>query len=73
MESPEVKRSTVKRKSSGLQKPLDLDEVLTKELGQFGWYQRRNILLVALPIIFSAFINEYVFSAAAIPHRLLLS
>lgn len=51
-------------------KGLDLDDVLVNELGQFGRYQLYNICLVAFPIIASAFINEYIFSAAAIPHRL---
>ncbi|XP_034829227.1 organic cation transporter protein-like [Maniola hyperantus] len=52
-----------------VRKPLSLDDVLTNELGQFGWFQLRNILLVAIPILMSAFPNEYVFSAAATPHR----
>ncbi|XP_045769453.1 organic cation transporter protein-like [Maniola jurtina] len=49
--------------------PLDLDDVLTNELGQFGWFQLRNILLVAIPIVMATFSNEYVFSAADTPHR----
>ncbi|XP_023935715.2 organic cation transporter protein [Bicyclus anynana] len=61
------------RKDSVHRKPLDLDDVLISELGQFGWYQQRNILLVALPIMFSTFINEFIFSAAAIPHRCRIS
>lgn len=52
-----------------VKKPINLDDVLTNELGQFGWFQLRNILLVAIPILMSAFPNEYNFSAAAIPHR----
>ncbi|CAH2241434.1 organic cation transporter protein-like [Pararge aegeria] len=52
-----------------VKKPLTLDDVLVNELGQFGWFQLRNILLVAIPILMSAFPNEYNFSAAAIPHR----
>ncbi|KOB66936.1 Organic cation transporter [Operophtera brumata] len=50
-------------------KALDLDDVLVNELGQFGWFQLYNICLVAFPIITSAFMSEYIFSAAAIPHR----
>ncbi|XP_046977822.1 organic cation transporter protein-like [Vanessa cardui] len=57
------------RKASVFEKPLDLDDVLVKELGQFGCFQLRNIALVAIPIMMSAFMSEYVFSAAAIPHR----
>ncbi|CAH0719756.1 unnamed protein product, partial [Brenthis ino] len=57
------------RKASMLEKPLDLDTVLVEELGQFGWYQKRNILLVSVPLLMSAFMSEYIFSAAAIPHR----
>ncbi|XP_045769461.1 organic cation transporter protein-like [Maniola jurtina] len=55
--------------AENVRKPLSLDDVLTNELGQFGWFQLRNILLVAIPILMSAFPNEYVFSAAATPHR----
>ncbi|CAH2218253.1 jg23260 [Pararge aegeria aegeria] len=70
----ETKGSTVNgRKESVYKKPLDLDDVLTNELGQFGWYQKRNILLVAIPMIFSSFINEFIFSAAATPHRCRIS
>ena len=57
------------RKGSVLEKPLDLDDVLVNELGQFGRYQMLNLLLVSVPIIMSAFMSEYIFSAAAIPHR----
>ncbi|KPI95922.1 PREDICTED: organic cation transporter protein-like [Papilio xuthus] len=70
VEPPPRKQSEgeVKRKSV-VNKPLELDDVLVNELGQFGFFQLRNILLVALPIIASAFMSEYIFSAAAIPHR----
>lgn len=50
-------------------KSVDLDEVLVSELGQFGPFQLRYMVLVAIPIIMSAFMSEYIFSAAAIPHR----
>ncbi|KAI8422056.1 hypothetical protein MSG28_009953 [Choristoneura fumiferana] len=48
---------------------IDLDWVLVNELGQFGRFQLINLLLVSIPIIMSAFMSEYIFSAAAIPHR----
>lgn len=51
------------------EKPFDLDDVLVNELGQFGRFQLRNIVLVTIPIMMSAFMSEYIFSAAAIPHR----
>lgn len=54
---------------ASVQKPVDLDEVLAHELGQFGWFQIRNILLVAYPIIICGLMTEYIFSAAATPHR----
>lgn len=64
------KASTADRKGNvGPPKALDLDDVLVNELGQFGRFQLNNILLVAIPIIMSAFMSEYIFSAAAIPHR----
>lgn len=57
------------RKGSVFDKPIDLDYVLVNEIGQFGRYQMFNLLLVSVPIIMSAFMSEYIFSAAAIPHR----
>lgn len=51
------------------EKVLDLDDVLEKELGQFGRFQLMNILLVAIPLMVPAIMNEFIFSAAAIPHR----
>lgn len=48
---------------------IDLDYVLVNELGQFGRFQLMNILLVAAPSMMHAFMSEYIFSAAAIPHR----
>ncbi|XP_075975667.1 organic cation transporter protein-like [Anticarsia gemmatalis] len=57
------------RKASVFEKPLDLDDVLVNELGQFGRYQIRNLFLLAIPLMMSAFMSEYIFSAAAIPHR----
>ncbi|XP_063534486.1 organic cation transporter protein-like [Cydia strobilella] len=48
---------------------IDLDWVLVNELGQFGRFQLYNLLLVSIPIIMSAFMSEYIFSAAAVPHR----
>ena len=35
--------------------PVTLDDVLVNEIGQFGWYRLRNILLLALPIMASTF------------------
>ncbi|XP_075975475.1 organic cation transporter protein-like [Anticarsia gemmatalis] len=57
------------RKGSVFEKPLDLDDVLVSDIGQFGRYQLFNLLMIAIPIIMSAFMSEYIFSAAAIPHR----
>ncbi|XP_034829489.1 organic cation transporter protein-like [Maniola hyperantus] len=64
-----VKTSGGEEDTSVYQKPLGLDDVLSTELGQFGWFQMRNMLLAALPIILCGMMNEYIFSAAAIPHR----
>ncbi|CAH2047631.1 unnamed protein product, partial [Iphiclides podalirius] len=55
--------------NNATRKPIDLDDVLISELGQFGRFQFKNILLVSVPLIMSAFLSEYIFSAAAIPHR----
>ncbi|CAG9787564.1 unnamed protein product [Diatraea saccharalis] len=51
------------------EKHIDLDYVLVHELGQFGRFQLINTLLVSIPIIMSAFMSEFIFGAAAIPHR----
>ncbi|XP_034829491.1 organic cation transporter protein-like [Maniola hyperantus] len=51
------------------QKPIDLDFILTNELGQFGRFQLRNVFLLALFIIVSGTMGEFIFSAAATPHR----
>lgn len=51
-------------------KPVDLDTILTQELGQFGRYQIITLLLAALPIMFSAFASgEYIFTTGRIPSR----
>ncbi|XP_052749979.1 organic cation transporter protein-like isoform X2 [Galleria mellonella] len=57
------------RKGSVAEKPIDLDDLLINELGQFGRFQVRMIMLISVPMIMSAFMSEYIFSAAAIPHR----
>ncbi|XP_034829490.1 organic cation transporter protein-like [Maniola hyperantus] len=57
------------RNANVAQEAIDLDYVLTHELGQFGLFQLRNFLLIAVVIIISGSVNEYIFSAAAIPHR----
>nr|XP_026496282.1 solute carrier family 22 member 7-like [Vanessa tameamea] len=57
------------RMAGSFEKPLDLDDVLVNELGQFGWFQLRNVILVSIPIMMSAFMSEFIFSSAAIPHR----
>lgn len=67
--SPGKKNVVNEGKASAFEKPLDLDDVLVNELGQLGWFQLRVILLVAVPIMMAAFMSEYIFSAAAIPHR----
>ncbi|XP_023935691.2 organic cation transporter protein [Bicyclus anynana] len=59
----------VRTETSDVDKPLKLDDVLRTELGEFGCFQLRNILLVTIPIMVSAFKSDFVFSTAAIPHR----
>lgn len=65
----EIKGDLNEEDRESVEKPMDLDEVLAHELGQFGWFQIRNILLVAYPIILCGLMTEYIFSAAATPHR----
>ncbi|XP_014355732.2 organic cation transporter protein [Papilio machaon] len=49
---------------------IEFERVLNQELGEFGLYQFRNILLVLLPAIFSGFMaGDYIFTAGRLPHR----
>ncbi|GBP74445.1 Organic cation transporter protein [Eumeta japonica] len=48
---------------------VDLDTILVQEVGQFGPYQLRTILLAAIIVIFMAWHAEYVFTAARTPTR----
>ncbi|XP_073947359.1 solute carrier family 22 member 7-like [Choristoneura fumiferana] len=56
-------------KSTTSKTDITLDWVLIHELGQFGRFQLTNFLLIAIPISMTAFMSEFIFSAAAIPHR----
>ncbi|XP_061714512.1 organic cation transporter protein-like [Cydia pomonella] len=48
---------------------IDLDWVINNEVGQFGQFQKIHVLLLVFPVISHAFMSEFVFSAAAVPHR----
>ncbi|KAL4709537.1 hypothetical protein ACJJTC_007268 [Scirpophaga incertulas] len=49
---------------------VDLDQILVKQVGQFGRYQMMILTLIILPVIFSAFTSgEYIFTTARIPTR----
>ncbi|XP_045769457.1 organic cation transporter protein-like [Maniola jurtina] len=50
-------------------KTIDLDFILTNELGQFGRFQLRNIILLALLVVVFGTLGEFIFSAAATSHR----
>ncbi|XP_045769459.1 organic cation transporter protein-like [Maniola jurtina] len=56
-------------KASSVEEPIKLDDVLRNELGEFGRFQFRCMLLVALPILLAALKNDFVFLAVATPHR----
>ncbi|XP_045769743.1 solute carrier family 22 member 7-like [Maniola jurtina] len=56
-------------KESVTQKPIDLDIILTNELGQFGRFQLRNVSFLSLFLIVGGTMGEFIFSAAATPHR----
>ncbi|XP_022114524.2 solute carrier family 22 member 6-B [Pieris rapae] len=50
--------------------PAEFEEVLNREVGQFGRFQLINLLLLALPAISSGFLaGDYNFTAARLPHR----
>ncbi|XP_041980316.1 organic cation transporter protein-like [Aricia agestis] len=65
----EAATEITKGESKSKMERLDLDDVLVNELGQFGRFALRNLILVSIPTIMSGFMSEYIFSAAAIPHR----
>ncbi|XP_028161594.1 solute carrier family 22 member 5-like isoform X2 [Ostrinia furnacalis] len=49
---------------------INLDKVLEDEVGAFGWFQKRVILLAGLLVVFVSWSNnEYVFTTARIPTR----
>ncbi|XP_045769178.1 solute carrier family 22 member 21-like [Maniola jurtina] len=59
--------------NNGVKKKLDLDDVLTQELGQLGKYQLLTILLAAFPVVVAAMAtNEYFFTTGRIPTRCLI-
>ncbi|XP_039759613.1 solute carrier family 22 member 3-like [Pararge aegeria] len=57
------------KSESDFEKPMNRDDLLRKEVGEFGWFQLRLVLFLTVPIMFSAIKNDYILSSAAIPHR----
>lgn len=62
-------KTKVEEEKRDAEKPRSREELLRSEIGDFGWFQMRYVLLVTVPILLSAVRNDYVLSAAAIPHR----
>ncbi|KAL0880515.1 hypothetical protein ABMA27_002911 [Loxostege sticticalis] len=50
-------------------KVLDFDTILKKEVGHFGWFQVRNIVLAFIVIFLGWSNSAYIFTAARIPNR----
>lgn len=51
-------------------KKVNLDNILVDEIGQFGRYQIRTLILTVIVIIFSAWgATEYIFTTARIKTR----
>lgn len=49
---------------------VDLDTILVQEVGQFGWFQARAVVLGLIVTIFLSYgTNEYVFTTARIRSR----
>ncbi|KAL0830918.1 hypothetical protein ABMA28_003000 [Loxostege sticticalis] len=49
---------------------MDFDTILKEEVGQWGWFQVRNIILALIAVVFLGWSNNlYVFTAARIPTR----
>ncbi|XP_045769456.1 organic cation transporter protein-like [Maniola jurtina] len=55
--------------SSESEKPVNRDDLLRKELGEFGWFQLRYLLIITIPIMLNAARNDFILATAAIPHR----
>lgn len=53
-----------------VEEKLDLDTILINEVGQFGRFQLRTLMLTAIGVVFAAFHAEYVFTTARINTRL---
>ncbi|XP_049872850.1 organic cation transporter protein-like [Pectinophora gossypiella] len=52
---------------------VSLDTILIDEVGQFGWYQLRQLAVLALAILcISVASSEYIFTAGRIPTRCLI-
>ncbi|XP_045769739.1 organic cation transporter protein-like [Maniola jurtina] len=69
----DFRKSKTSNHENGLTKKVDLDTILTEDIGQFGMYQLRLLMLTALLIIFTAlFALEFIFSAARINTRCLI-
>ncbi|KOB51980.1 Organic cation transporter, partial [Operophtera brumata] len=55
------------------QKKIDLDTILVEEIGQFGRFQLRVLLLAVIVVIFAAWgASEYVFTTARLNTRCLI-
>lgn len=49
---------------------VDLDTILVDEIGQFGWFQLKTLILAVVLVIFAAWgASEYVFTTARISTR----
>lgn len=58
------------KKSTEKKGKVDLDTILIEELGQFGQYQLRMLLLAIVVVIFAAWAAvEYIFTTARINTR----
>ncbi|XP_069358096.1 organic cation transporter protein-like [Maniola hyperantus] len=54
-------------------KKLNLDNVLVEEIGQFGRYQIRTLLLISIVLVFAGWsATEYIFTTARIKTRCLI-
>ncbi|XP_045769458.1 solute carrier family 22 member 3-like [Maniola jurtina] len=67
--TPNGKDQVGERASGDFEKPANCDDLVRRELGEFGWFQMRSVLIIIIPIIFSGIRNDYILSAASIPHR----
>ncbi|CAH0399956.1 unnamed protein product [Chilo suppressalis] len=70
MANVDDKRNSDVKIEEGQKSGIDLDTILVEEIGQFGWFQIKVVLLTIIIVIFASWgANEYIFTTARISTR----